>query len=261
MRSSLRIIVCVGVLAACALLAASVGVSGAPAGSAVAQTGQTADTVQVKFVIDRFVRQGRRIVAKGAVIGRYQSAERAPVLVRKPFTARVGGRTSYASTKRICTVLELTLEKLHLELLGLIVDLDKVHLLITADSNGGLLGALFCSIAGPRASAAKRQAAAAKMTRAARANRLNSNGVATYRFQVAPVLQQVPGEVCTILDLTLGPLDLNLLGLMIHLDVVHLKITAVPGGGILGDLLCSLAGGPSPPPPPPSPAFAPSRSG
>ena len=55
---------------------------------------------------------------------------------------------------------------------------------------------------------------------------------------------------CEILDLVLGPLDLNLLGLQVHLDTVHLNITAVPGAGnLLGNLLCAVAGlldGPSP---------------
>lgn len=48
---------------------------------------------------------------------------------------------------------------------------------------------------------------------------------------------------CNVLDLTLGPLDLNLLGLEVHLDQVHLVINANPSGGLLGQLLCSLAGG------------------
>jgi hypothetical protein len=48
---------------------------------------------------------------------------------------------------------------------------------------------------------------------------------------------------CNVLDLTLGPLDLNLLGLEVHLDQVHLVINANPTGGLLGQLLCSLAGG------------------
>jgi hypothetical protein len=48
---------------------------------------------------------------------------------------------------------------------------------------------------------------------------------------------------CEILDLVLGPLDLNLLGLQVHLDRVHLNITAVPGAGeLLGNLLCAVAG-------------------
>ena len=47
---------------------------------------------------------------------------------------------------------------------------------------------------------------------------------------------------CQILDLTLGPLDLNLLGLMVHLDTVHLNITAQSGpGNLLGNLLCGVA--------------------
>jgi hypothetical protein len=52
-----------------------------------------------------------------------------------------------------------------------------------------------------------------------------------------------PMAICNVLDLELGPLDLNLLGLMVHLDKVHLVITADSEGGILGSLLCSLAGG------------------
>ena len=47
---------------------------------------------------------------------------------------------------------------------------------------------------------------------------------------------------CPILNLTLGPLDLNLLGLAVHLNQVVLNITAVPGNGnLLGNLLCSVA--------------------
>jgi hypothetical protein len=49
--------------------------------------------------------------------------------------------------------------------------------------------------------------------------------------------------VCQILNLTLGPLDLNVLGLIVELDTVNLDISADPAGGLLGDLLCSLAGG------------------
>jgi hypothetical protein len=48
---------------------------------------------------------------------------------------------------------------------------------------------------------------------------------------------------CSILDLTLGPLNLNLLGLVVTLNQVHLVITAVPGpGNLLGNLLCAVAG-------------------
>jgi len=52
-----------------------------------------------------------------------------------------------------------------------------------------------------------------------------------------------PAGSCEILDLTLGPLDLDLLGLVVHLDTVHLNITAERGpGNLLGNLLCGIAG-------------------
>jgi hypothetical protein len=45
---------------------------------------------------------------------------------------------------------------------------------------------------------------------------------------------------CTILSLILGPVDLNLLGLVAHLDQLNLMVTAEPGpGNLLGNLLCS----------------------
>jgi hypothetical protein len=48
---------------------------------------------------------------------------------------------------------------------------------------------------------------------------------------------------CAILNLVLGPLNLNLLGLVVTLNEVHLVITAVPGAGnLLGNLLCAVTG-------------------
>jgi hypothetical protein len=60
--------------------------------------------------------------------------------------------------------------------------------------------------------------------------------------QLTLPITQATGS-CQILDLTLGPLDLNLLGLLVHLDQVHLNITAQSGpGNLLGNLLCGIAG-------------------
>lgn len=47
---------------------------------------------------------------------------------------------------------------------------------------------------------------------------------------------------CQVLNLVLGPLDLKLLGLHVHLNQVVLDITANPAGGLLGQLLCDLSG-------------------
>ncbi len=51
------------------------------------------------------------------------------------------------------------------------------------------------------------------------------------------------GRNCRILDLVLGPLDLDLLGLRVHLNRVVLHIVAASGAGaLLGNLLCAVAG-------------------
>lgn len=51
-----------------------------------------------------------------------------------------------------------------------------------------------------------------------------------------------PTAACNILSLNLGPLHLDLLGLVIDLNPVILNITAQPGPGqLLGNLLCSVA--------------------
>lgn len=50
-------------------------------------------------------------------------------------------------------------------------------------------------------------------------------------------------STCDILKLRLGPLDLDLLGLKVHLDRIVLDITAEAGpGNLLGNLLCAIAG-------------------
>ena len=54
--------------------------------------------------------------------------------------------------------------------------------------------------------------------------------------------QQAADPSCQILDLTLGPLSLDLLGLQVNLNQVHLNITAQSGpGNLLGNLLCAVA--------------------
>lgn len=61
--------------------------------------------------------------------------------------------------------------------------------------------------------------------------------------QTVSVPVGVAAASCQILDLVLGPLDLDLLGLVVHLNQVHLNITADAGpGNLLGNLLCAIAG-------------------
>jgi len=48
---------------------------------------------------------------------------------------------------------------------------------------------------------------------------------------------------CSILDLDIGAIHLDLLGLVVDLAPIHLDITAISGAGnLLGNLLCAVAG-------------------
>jgi|SRR6476469_1519137 len=66
---------------------------------------------------------------------------------------------------------------------------------------------------------------------------VNAPGAHTQRSAMA-----AQAASCTILHLVLGPLNLNLLGLTVHLNRVVLDITAHSGSGnLLGNLLCAVA--------------------
>jgi hypothetical protein len=69
-------------------------------------------------------------------------------------------------------------------------------------------------------------------------------------FNKLPGIRAAQVATCRILFLTLGPLDLNLLGLRVQLNQVVLRITAIRGpGNLLGNLLCAITGLLNPPTP------------
>jgi hypothetical protein len=207
--------------------------------------------LNVRFAVSNVVVRGKQLVAVGNVVGTFTSAEGTKV-VRQPFASPVRKITtrrvqSTQRVARICDILRLDLAGLRLELLGLIVELDRVLLTIKADSNGGLLGSLLCGLAGGSGLGnLATPGNAQKLTKAIKQSNLGATPVVNVPVQAVEPQQLPPVRpgLCTVLDLVLGPLDLNLLGLMIHLDRVHLRITADPEGGLLGSLLCGLAGGP-----------------
>jgi hypothetical protein len=70
----------------------------------------------------------------------------------------------------------------------------------------------------------------------------NGNGsVVGTVLRTIQMLVTIPSASCDILHLELGPLDLDLLGLEVHLDRIVLDIDANPAGGLLGQLLCAVA--------------------
>jgi ABC-type glycerol-3-phosphate transport system substrate-binding protein len=69
--------------------------------------------------------------------------------------------------------------------------------------------------------------------------RLTNEATAETTDIKVPITSLQQGGTCTILDLTLGPIDLFLLGLRVQTNEIHLTITA-QRGTLLGDLLCGL---------------------
>lgn len=94
------------------------------------------------FTPSKFVTQGEDVLATGVLTGTVSDSSGAPIgTVTRDVTMPV---TIAAVT---CQVLNLVLGPLHLDLLGLVIDLNQVHLVINAvQGAGNLLGNLLCAI-------------------------------------------------------------------------------------------------------------------
>ena len=226
----MRRVLVVSLLAAGAAAAWPGAASAAPravqfAGSAAVPQGRLA----VKVDVSRFRATKSGPVADGVATATLRGLGQLPTTVRKKVTlsAAKGGK---------CTILTLTLDTLDLTLLGLNVHLDKVDLRVTGRRRGGVLGSLFCSLARAKVRTA-RVAAAARLNREIK--KTGTLRPIAFSVPVQAVASQAP--TCSVLDLVLGPLHVNLLGLVVDLSRVHLTITANPAGGVLGSLFCGLA--------------------
>jgi hypothetical protein len=211
------------------------GVAAAPAAASSSASSRLAPAtpvsgrVNVDVGIKRFVVRGQQVRATGVVEARLQGVNAAPTTVRQRVELQVRPGSN-------CQILVLTLDQLNLVLLGVTVHLDRVELSVTGERQGGVLGRLFCSLAQARVRSA-RAAAAATLNHGLRGRPMH-----VMRFGVeAHVAQATPAATCSILDLVLGPLHLDLLGLVVDLNRVHLAITGDPAGGVLGRLLCGVS--------------------
>jgi hypothetical protein len=68
-----------------------------------------------------------------------------------------------------------------------------------------------------------------------------TNGTSKAAASINAAAVDTNAAVCQILNLTLGPIDLNLLGLRVQTNTIVLNITADSTGGLLGSLLCTVA--------------------
>lgn len=150
-----------------------------------------------------------------------------------------------------CPILDLSLGPIDLNLLGLRVLTSPICLQITAEQGGGLLGDLLCAVANLLQSGVSLPDILAQLQSAGTLNQF-LNGLTSVLNQVFDRItanSNLAGATCSVLSLAVGPLDLDLLGLVVELDdcangPVTVDITALQGGGLLGDLLCGLAGNP-----------------
>jgi len=164
-----------------------------------------------------------------------------------PFT----GTITPARNARNCPDLDLHLDPIHLSLLGLNVDTSAICLNITARRGGGLLGNLLCGGLNNVLTTAGTDTTAAVTQLNGVLNNSQVLGAANRVLAQARdrLVSFAPaqGTTCPVLNLALGPVRLNLLGLNVRLDncangPITVNITATQNGGLLGDLLCGLTG-------------------
>jgi hypothetical protein len=142
-------------------------------------------------------------------------------------------------------VITLRLAPLNLELLGVQVTTSDISLDVYA-LHGRVLGNLFCALANAKVTLPHAASAA-------RALNAHLHGRPLRVFAASQSLPasaaQAQPQSCQVLKLVLGPLHLDLLGLVVdlygktHVNPVVVTINAIPSQGLLGQLLCGLAGG------------------
>jgi hypothetical protein len=207
--------------------------------------------VTVKVAAERFFVESGEVVAEGPSTATFRG--------RDGTTHETGGRVRLqVDTTNNCRVLELHLAELYLDLLGLQVRTSTINLRVTGDRKQAL-GKLFCKLS--EALKLSKSAEAKRVARSLNA-RLGARGLPVLEF-TAHVHQQEqqaqrsgrqgqapppPADACRVLDLLLGPLDLDLMGLVVELygategDPIRVNVVADRNGGQLGESFCQLSG-------------------
>jgi hypothetical protein len=147
----------VAALTSCAVVGGVAGV----AGTASAQDEAKPFTKQVAvagskgfkgtYTIQRFTTSGNKVVAVGTLTGKLKGKKVTKNNVKIPATLSVPAQSSQAPnpTEGACQVLDLVLNPIDLNLLGLRVATSRIEVLIEAIPGGNaLLGNLLCAITG-----------------------------------------------------------------------------------------------------------------
>jgi hypothetical protein len=273
------------ILAGLAALVQSANAGSASASGPAASASKVAGTVSARMVINRFRAVGKRVVGQGTVISKYTDASGATSVTRKPFRLTIRERHrrqqlswSSAQQEPLCHVLFLEVGEVDLTLAGLHAILrafnpdEPIQVRIQARREGGVLGRLFCDLAqggGALSTTRKAQMAAKTLTARTKGTTImrasatvyapdtaTSGGAGTMRSMqtgATPNAPQAPTQVaeCDVLHLILGPVHLDLLGLIVDINKIVLDLKGIPGT-LLGDIFCQLSSTPRPPPPAPA---------
>ncbi|WP_051103699.1 hypothetical protein [Terracoccus sp. 273MFTsu3.1] len=117
----------------------------AAASSTINQVIAGVGTFAGSFTPTSFSNQNGQLAVTGVVTGTLTTLAGATLPVTQTVTTSVASATASGS----CNILNLVLGPLHLNVLGLVVDLNQVVLNITgATGAGNLLGNLLCAVAG-----------------------------------------------------------------------------------------------------------------
>ena len=281
--ASLAVLVCIF-----AALAAVVRSADARPTAPTAGASKVAGTVSARMVLNRFRAVGKRVVGQGTVISTYKDAAGATSVKRKSFRLTIRERHtrqrhawSGVQQEPLCHILFLEVGEVDLTLAGLHATLrafnpdEPIQVRIQARREGGVLGRLFCDLAqggGALTTTRKAQLAARTLTRRTKGTTImrasatvyapndtaGSGGTSYASSGSAPTSPQATTQVaeCDVLHLILGPVHLDLLGLVVDINKIVLDLKGIPGT-LLGDIFCQLSSTPSPPPPPPAPPAPP----
>lgn len=204
--------------------------------------------------VTRFHATKRGLRASGTLTGKLASGTG---------VSRDSAPVSFAVAAKVrhgrCDVLTLHLAPLDLELLGVQVQTSTINLDIYA-LHGQVLGNLFCALSRAKVTFPRSASVARALNSRlhGRSLRVFTSSQSIHGRSVLPAFaasQSVRAAAtaappsCQVLKLVLGPLHLNLLGLVVdlygqtHRSPVIVTINAIPSQGLLGQLLCGLAGG------------------
>jgi hypothetical protein len=213
-------------------------------GNGVAKAAAKTVTQILPLVITEVTVDGNQLLAHGRVGGQ---AFTTPITVSVPESSE-SAASDVSVQQADVPILNLELGPIHLDLLGLVVDTSPICLDVEADPNGGLLGSLLAGIAGLLDNGLTLGDILGNLGGQLDDLLDGIGGLLNGVFDRVTASTAVADASCDILNLALGPIDLNLLGLEVHLDdcdngPVTVDITAEPGpGNLLGNLLCGVAG-------------------